>query len=86
VVSDGANDATASQIGTNIVEIRRRPSEATGGMNEIDRVGEIGIGGRYFVPSSDHRNELALSVGVAVDVLLGCLDRPMPGQQLNVAQ
>ena len=35
---------------------------------------------RYFQMPSDHRDELALCVGVAIDVPLGCLDRPMPGQ------
>ena len=35
---------------------------------------------------SDHRHELALGIGVAVNVPLGGLDRPMTGQQLNIAQ
>src|ERR1700730_12625624 len=34
----------------------------------------------------NHRNELALGIGVAVDVPLRGLDRPMTGQQLHVAQ
>src|SRR5208337_713995 len=34
----------------------------------------------------DHRNQFALSVAVAVDVPLSGLDRPVTGQQLNVAQ
>jgi pimeloyl-ACP methyl ester carboxylesterase len=34
----------------------------------------------------DHRYELALSVGIAVDVPLGCLDGPMASQELNVSQ
>src|SRR5262249_36925250 len=36
--------------------------------------------------ASDHRDELALSIAVAVDVALGGLDRPVTGEQLNVAQ
>ena len=38
------------------------------------------------LPSSDQRNELALSIGIAVDIALSCLDRAMARQQLNVAQ
>ena len=34
---------------------------------------------------SDQRDELALGIGIAVDVPLGRLDRSMSGQQLNVA-
>jgi hypothetical protein len=30
--------------------------------------------------ASDHRDELALGVGVAVDISLSCLNGPMPGQ------
>ena len=43
MVSDGANDAMPSQIGTNIVEVRRWPSKATRGMNELYRIGQINI-------------------------------------------
>jgi hypothetical protein len=34
----------------------------------------------------DHRYELALGVGIAVDVPLGCLNGPMASQELNVSQ
>ena len=34
----------------------------------------------YSQIDSDHRDELALGVGIAVDVSLRCLDRAMPGQ------
>jgi len=35
---------------------------------------------------SNQRYELALGVGIAVDVPLGGLDRPVTGKQLNIAQ
>ena len=35
---------------------------------------------------SNHGDELALGIGVAVDVPLGCLDRPVTGEQLDIAQ
>jgi hypothetical protein len=35
---------------------------------------------------SNHRHELALGVGIAVDVTLGSLDRAVTGQQLDIAQ
>src|SRR5580700_4594065 len=38
----------------------------------------------YSQNGLDHRDELALSICVAVDVPLGCLDRSMPCQQLNI--
>ena len=41
---------------------------------------------RDSVASSDHRDELALGVGIAVDVSLSSLDRAMTSQQLHVAQ
>ena len=41
---------------------------------------------RSGVASSDQRHQLALRLSVTVDVPLGCLNRPMAGQQLNVAQ
>ena len=41
----------------------------------------------WSLPSaSNHRHQFALHVGVAVDVPLGGLDRPVTGEQLNVAQ
>jgi hypothetical protein len=36
--------------------------------------------------ASDHRDELALGIAVAVDVSLGRLDRPMPGEELDISQ
>src|SRR5262249_34229371 len=42
--------------------------------------------GRRHHSGSNHRNELALRIGVAVDVPLRGLDRAVTGQQLNVAQ
>jgi hypothetical protein len=33
---------------------------------------------------SKHRNEFALGIGVAIDVALRGLDRPVTGQQLHV--
>jgi hypothetical protein len=38
------------------------------------------------LPSSDQRDEAALDITVAVDIALGCLDRSVTGQQLNVAE
>jgi hypothetical protein len=35
--------------------------------------------------TSDQRHQPALSVGVAVDVPLGCLNGSMTGENLNVA-
>ena len=35
---------------------------------------------------SNHRDKLALGIGVAVDVPLGRLDRPVASEQLDVAQ
>ncbi len=35
---------------------------------------------------SDHRDQFALSVAVAIDVPLGGLDRPVACQQLNIAE
>ena len=35
---------------------------------------------------SDHRDKLTLHIGVAVDVPLGGLDRPVTGEQLDVTQ
>jgi hypothetical protein len=35
---------------------------------------------------SDQRDQFALRIGVAVDVSLRCLDRPVTGQQLHIAQ
>jgi hypothetical protein len=35
---------------------------------------------------SDQGYEFALGIGIAVDVPLGCLDRPVAGEQLNVEQ
>ncbi len=43
MVSDCANDASVAKIGANIVDIRRRASEAADGMNNFDRIGDIGI-------------------------------------------
>ena len=43
MVSHGASDATPSQIGANIVEIRRWPGKATRRMNELYRIGQIDI-------------------------------------------
>ena len=34
----------------------------------------------------NHGDQLALHVGVAIDVPLGCLDRAMTGEQLDIAQ
>src|SRR5436190_3130282 len=34
----------------------------------------------------DQRYELALGIGVAIDVPLGCLDRSMPRKHLHIAQ
>jgi hypothetical protein len=34
---------------------------------------------------SNHGDQLALHIGVAVDVPLGCLDRSVTSEQLNVA-
>ena len=35
---------------------------------------------------SNHCDQLALGIGVAVDVPLGGLDRPVAGEQLDIAQ
>ena len=35
---------------------------------------------------SDHGHELALRIGVAVDIPLGGLDGPVAGEQLDIAQ
>ena len=35
---------------------------------------------------SDHRHELALGIGVAIDVPLSGLDGPVTSEQLDVAQ
>ena len=35
---------------------------------------------------SNHRDQLALHIGVAVDVPLRCLDRPMTSEQLDISQ
>jgi hypothetical protein len=35
---------------------------------------------------SNHGDELALHIAVAVDVPLSCLDRPVTGEQLDIAQ
>ena len=36
--------------------------------------------------TSDHCDQLALGIRIAVDVPLGGLDGPVPGQKLNVTQ
>jgi hypothetical protein len=36
--------------------------------------------------ASDQRDEASLRVAVALNVALSCLDRPMTGQELNVAK
>jgi hypothetical protein len=39
-----------------------------------------------MIIGSDQRHELALCIGVAVDIPLSGLDRTMTGEKLNVAQ
>jgi hypothetical protein len=36
--------------------------------------------------ASDHCHELALGIGIAIDVPLSCLNGPMASQQLDIAQ
>ena len=46
----------------------------------VDRLPQIAARFSRRRPASDHRDELALGVGIAVDVSLSCLDRAMTGQ------
>ena len=49
MIAEGANDPAVAEVGANIVEVRRRPRKATGGMNQLHRVMQIGIGRDSFV-------------------------------------
>src|SRR6516162_8252316 len=42
--------------------------------------------GPFALWPSNQGHELALGIGVAIDVPLGCLNRPVTGKQLHIAQ
>ena len=75
-----ANDATSSQIGTNIVEVRCRPSKATGGMNQLDRVSQIRIGVGGFVFHVVVYDYVIQSVAPSVGIEVSPIDLREPDQ------
>ena len=88
MVSDGANDAAFSQISPKFIQVRCRPGQAARGVNNPDGVGQVRVDLRMLrfhsnaaesVMASDHRDKLALSVSITVDVSLGRLDRAVTG-------
>jgi hypothetical protein len=59
----------------------RTPSFLAAGLNRAD------LASRLLLPwASNQRHQLALHIGVAVDVPLGCQQRPVTGEQLNIPE
>ena len=86
VLLDGTKNASFTQLGTQIIDVGRRARQAACGVNQFDRIGKIRIERRHLGANSDHRNELALRITIAVDVSLRRLNRSIASQQLDVAQ
>ena len=102
VLSYCCSHAVSLEVGANLIDQVRRAGQAANAVDHSNRVIDGGCPvvnfGMFLAVAfddaelsspescSNHRHELALRIAVAVDVPLRGLDRPMAGQQLNIAQ